>query len=389
MGAFLHLADEHSARETTPRVAIVHSFYSSRNPSGENVAVRQQAVALRRAGYTVEIFDQQTDQRELSSFYPLQAAWHVSSGRGPGPNLGDFAPDVIHVHNLFPNFGKAWIKKAPAPVVASLHNYRPLCGAGIFFRDGHTCTECLDRKSSVPAVQHGCYRGRLRSLPVAIGQRFEKDELLKNADAVIALSDQMRSLYLKAGVPSEKIHILPNFLPLDLDLGAGPGGDFWLYAGRLSEEKGILELAAQWPAGRNLVVVGSGEQEHELRALGRDDIRVIGSASRAEILNLMRGAVGLVFPSKWFEGLPMVYVEALSSGTPVLAWEPSVVASLVASEGTGTVAGQNLEEALAAAEPQFRRLREHCRSVFESTYTEVKWVDGLRRIYQAAQSTKR
>lgn len=369
------------------KVAIVHSFYSSRNPSGENIAVQQQAAALRRAGYDVEVFAQRTDERELMKLYPLEAAWHVSSGNGPRPNMEKFGPDIVHVHNLFPNYGKKWIRDSKVPVVASLHNYRPLCSAGIFFRDGHTCTECLDKRSSLPAVLHGCYKGRLQSVPVAIGQRFEKDPLLAGADAVIGLSSQMRSFYERAGVPSEKIHILPNFLPSDLDVGLGGGGDYWLYAGRLSEEKGILSLVAEWPEGHTLLIVGSGDQERELLDLNRKNVMFVGPTSRTRLLELMRGAMGLVFPSKCYEGFPMVYVEALSSGTPVLTWEPSVVASLVREERTGmTSKDRDLEATLSAAAAEFPHLRKHCRQVFDSTYAEGSWITRLGRIYAAAQT---
>ena len=369
------------------RVALVHSFYSSRSPSGENIAVQQQANALRRAGYTVEVFAQRTDERERRKLYPLQAAWHVSSGKGPRPDMAQFTPDIIHVHNLFPNYGKEWIRDSTVPVVASLHNYRPLCSAGIFFRDGHTCTDCLDKRSSLPGVLHGCYKGRLQSVPVAIGQRFENDQLLAGADAVISLSGQMRSFYERAGVPAEKIHVLPNFLPTDLDVGLGVGGDYWLYAGRLSEEKGILPLVSEWPEDHRLLVVGSGEQERELLELNRKNVTFIGPTSRPRLLELMRGALGLVFPSRCYEGFPMVYVEAMSSGTPVLTWEPSVVASLVREERTGMAAkGLDLQTTLSVAATEFPNLRNHCRQVFESTYTEDSWMNRLGRIYAAVQT---
>lgn len=176
------------------RVAVVHSFYSSRQPSGENIVVDQQIAALRRAGHTVELFAQRTDEREGNPLYPLEAAWSTATGIGRAPRLADFNPDVVHVHNVFPNFGKQWIAGSPAPVVSSLHNYRPLCAAGTFFRDGQVCTDCLDKRSSKPALVHGCYRGRVGSLPVAIGQRFEMDPMLQDVARVIALSDQMKRI---------------------------------------------------------------------------------------------------------------------------------------------------------------------------------------------------
>lgn len=370
------------------RVAIVHSFYSSKVPSGENIVVQQQADALRRAGYSVEVFAQRTDQREQSKLYPLEAALTVATGRGPSPRrLWDFNPDVIHVHNLFPNYGKQWLAQPIAPVVSSLHNYRPLCAAGTFFRDGKVCTDCADSKSSLPAVKHGCYKGRAASVPVALGQRFERDPFLAEASAIVALSDQMRSHYTSYGVPAEKLHVLPHFLPDPLDGGQGQGGDYWLYAGRLSHEKGILPLVREWPAGRPLVIAGQGELESEVSAAAEGkDIQLLGAVGRERLMELMRGATGIVFPSRWMEGFGLVYMEALAAGTPVLAWEPSVVSSFIDEDGTGAVVRGSLAEALVAADAAFPSLRLHCRKVFERRYRESQWVEGIRDIYNAANN---
>lgn len=376
----------HDSRENGLRVAIVHSYYSSRNPSGENAAVEQHIAALRRAGCSVALFAERTDDRESRKMYPLAAALHVASGLGPRPDLAAFAPDVIHVHNLFPNFGKAWLRDAPAPVVTTLHNYRPLCAAGTFYRDGDVCTVCSDIHSSVPAVTHGCYRGRLQSIPVAIGQRFEADLTLTEASAVIALSEQMRDIYTAAGVPTEKIHILPNFLPLGLDGGKGEGGDYWLYAGRFSAEKGIVPLLSQWPANQSIKVVGSGEAGADVAELSATNIEVIGRVNRQRMMELMRGAKGLVFPSKWFEGFPLIYAEALAAGTPIVTWPPSVVAGLVDQEGTGiTGHSSSIAETIAVADSTFPQLRDHCRNVFEASYTEDAWISRLLQIYNSVK----
>lgn len=348
----------------------------------------QHAEALSRAGYEVEIFAQHTDERELGKLNLLEAAATVATGYGRSPNLGNFAPDIIHVHNLFPNYGKAWISSATAPVISTLHNYRPLCSAGILFRGGRVCTDCLDSKSSLPAVLHGCYRGRAQTVPVALGQRFDKDVLLTGSTGLIALSEQMKALYLQAGVPAEKIHVLPNFLPSSLDVGKGSGGNYWLYAGRFSEDKGILDLLSQWPEEKRLIVAGSGELDTAVRAAAGSNVEIIGAVKRDRLVGLMRGAKGLVFPSKWFEGFPMVYPEALASGTPILTWKPSVVADLVRAEGTGLVAdGLSVRDAVAAAEGKFDGLRDHCRSVFEGSYTEGRWTTTLASIYRGAIAT--
>jgi glycosyltransferase involved in cell wall biosynthesis len=338
-------------RPGTLKVAVVHSFYSSSQPSGENQVVLQQVDALRRAAVSVDLVAVRTDTLARSPIYPLQAGLIVATGRGRSPlsDLRALDPDVVHVHNLFPNFGRTWVREWPGPLVATVHNFRPLCAAATFYRDGRVCTKCLDSRSPVSAVRYGCYRAsRLRTLPLAISTRFERDPVLDRADRVLVLSDTMRSLYATAGVPEARLQVVSNFLGVDIP-EPGVGGGPWAFVGRLAEEKGILELVRDWPPGYELVVVGDGPLRAAAEAAALPGVRFLGDLPRARVFDILRDATGLVFPSRWYEGFPMVYLEALAAGTPVVAWEPSSVAQLVAAEGTGIVGGSALEVSLARA----------------------------------------
>ena len=106
------------------RVAIVHSYYSSRQPSGENVVVDAQAAALTEAGHDVHVVARRTDEEERRSLHSVRAAWTVATGVGADPTdeLRAFRPDVVHVHNLFPNFGTSWLARWAGPVVATLRD---------------------------------------------------------------------------------------------------------------------------------------------------------------------------------------------------------------------------------------------------------------------------
>lgn len=369
------------------RVAVVHSFYTAKQPSGENTVVTQQVDALRRAGYSVELFARHTDHEQARTrLYPVKAAATVATGHGPHPigDLTEYRPDIVHVHNLFPNFGRSWVPRWSGPLVATLHNFRPLCSAGTFFRDGHVCTECLDAHSSRPAVQHGCYRdNRLATVPVAMGQKFADDPVLQRADHLIVLSDLAKELYAKAGVPVERMSVMSNFLDEPGDVG--PGGFDWVFVGRLSPEKGVLEMVREWPESQPLRIVGTGPLQEEVeRAAAGKSVRLLGQLSPAEVREQLRTARGLVFPSRCFEGFPMTYLEALSAGTPVLAWEPNSVAGMVQRDGTGQVVEEPLSQALAQATTTFPSLRQHCRETFDRQYAEAAWVRRLRAVYDQA-----
>jgi glycosyltransferase involved in cell wall biosynthesis len=372
------------------KIALVHSFYASAQPSGENRAVELQAAALRSRGHTVAEFSVRTDDVSVQSLYAVRSAAKVASGVGLNPldEIRTFDPDITHIHNLFPNYGRRWVGRLQGPVVATLHNFRPLCPAGTFFRDGRVCTTCLDSRSALPAVRHKCYRDRrAQTLPLAISTRFDQDPLLRRADALIVLNPKMEDLYSQAGIDRKKLVTVPNFVPGGQ---AGPGGDRWVYAGRISPEKGIVELLKVWPESIPLDVLGDGPAMAEARRIAPMGVVFHGNSSPATVSGYMKHARGLVFSSQWYEGLPTVYLEALSCGTPTLSFGPNSVSSLVAREGTGLVGSLDaVETSLEKASTAFSELRSHCRRVFDNCYSEDAWLNNIFVLYSLAMDAAR
>jgi len=368
------------------RIAVVHSFYSSRQPSGENVVVDLQVEALRRAGHEVAVVSRSTDELEQAATYPLRAGFRAATGRGDSPlaEVRAHRPDVVHVHNLFPNLGRRWVERLDVPMVATLHNYRPLCPAGTLLRDGATCTLCPDTGSARHAVVHACFKdSRAQTLPVALGTRFADDPVLRCARRVVTLSEAMSRTYEHFGISADRLVTVPNFVGAATP-SPGDRDDRWLFVGRLTPEKGILALLEAWPADRPLLVVGDGPSAERARQLAGPAVTFLGQRPHAEILELMGLVRGLVFPSLWPEGLPTVYLEALAAGLPVLAWPQSVVGTLVAADGTGLVHdGADLPALLAEADRLFPTLGDHCHSVFDRRYSEQAWSATMTDLYRS------
>lgn len=377
------------------RVAIVHSFYRSENPSGENAAVEAEADALRRHGYTVLLVGRSSDQAQDEPLYRLRSAGRVGTGWGHAPleELEAFAPDVVHVHNLFPNFGHRWVERLRVPLVHTLHNFRPFCASGDHFRDGAPCTLCT-ANGAHEALRHRCYRDSvLATAPLAlrIARGAGRDPVLRRADAVLALTDRMRDALMDAGIDAARIRRWSNFLPAHLDPGAGSrravadGRDAgFLYVGRLEPAKGIAQLVEAWPEGARLTIVGGGPDHARVQdaAAGRPDVDLVGSTSRAEVLELMQRARALVLPSRWFEGQPLVYLEALACGLPVLATDPSSVAARVESEGTGRrfVSVSELADAVGAGLDSLPPAVQ-VRRAFDARYTEQAYLQRVDELY--------
>lgn len=383
------------------RIALVHSFYGERQPSGENAQVEAEIAALTRAGIDVRLFAVKTDEREHDRFYRTRTAARVATGRGKSPlgAIEDFAPDVVHVHNLFPNFGRRWVDNVRVPVVATMHNFRFACSNGLLFRDGHICTDCPDgRRWS--GVRHRCYRDSFAaSLPLAIALRRgpAADPLLARAERILCLSRRQRAMLEADGIERERLVEWTNFLPDDMVTGrpnpAGIRGSKragFLFVGRLAPEKGILELVRNWPADRLLRIVGDGPQVDEVRRIASAKlVEVLGRVSRREVIELMSDSRALIMPSLCPEGAntPLVFMEALACGLPTVVTRACDVAEQVEREGVGAVVEDlGAMATAAAAVANDASQPERCRALFETRFTAQKWIARSVALYTSLVS---
>lgn len=324
------------------KVAFVHSYYSDDQPSGENVIVDAQISALQSLGIDAKVFSRRTSDISKKTGYKFSSAFNVATGFGFSPleEINKFQPDVIHVHNLFPNFGTNWLNKWDGPLVATLNNFRPVCASGTLLRESKFCNLCPD-KGQIHGLIHSCYRGsKLATLPLTIrnsGGIFT-DPVIKRADSLIVLSETARNMYLGFGLDPERIELIPNAIS---GKGFNPDkshGNSWVFIGRLSEEKGISKLLKYWDPSQELIVYGDGPLRKDVLAARTNNIRYGGLVAREQIPSLLAESTGLVFPSECIEGgTPISYIEALAAGRPVLAFSNNSVAADVIEKNTGKV----------------------------------------------------
>jgi glycosyltransferase involved in cell wall biosynthesis len=307
------------------RVLLLHSRYLSGAASGENQVVADEARLLRDAGHEVWVHAPTTTAAAMVDRLRAggSAVWSASAARAVARAVRRRGVDVVHVHNLFPNLSPAVLRAAAsagAAVIVTLHNYRLMCLPANLLRNGRVCELCVGR---LPwrGVVFGCYRESVLG-SAAIAGSLVLHRAIGSFNAVtrfLAVSDFVKSKYVEAGVPAERISVKPNFT-WPVSRRKGPG-DYFLFVGRLSSEKGLMTLLDAWRerAPGMLIVAGDGPLANELRREAPPNVEFLGSVPHAEVPSLLASARALVVPSRCYEAAPKAIIEAFAAGVPVIA----------------------------------------------------------------------
>ena len=334
------------------KVMVVHARYRQRG--GEDAAVDAEMALLAGDGH--HVIPVLFDNREFAKVSSIGAAtgtiWNSGAAQTVRDAIRENRPDVVHVHNTFPAASPAVFKAVGAlPLVHTIHNYRWICPAATLLRDGVPCRACVGR---LPwrGVWHACYGGgRAASAVVATALSLHRAMgTLNHVDRFIALTDFARKTLVEGGLAAERIVIKPNFTARGQSPNTGGRESYVLFVGRLSEEKGIAVLAEAWRRHADLPpleVVGDGPMRQLLE--GVPNVRLLGVASPDAVRRRMELARLLVVPSIWYEGLPLVVVEAYAAGLPIIGSDLGGLTELIHDGETGWLVPPGEPDALASA----------------------------------------
>ncbi len=283
------------------------------------------------------------------------------------------------------------------PEVIHTHGYR----ADVLAR-GPANREGIATVTTVHGFTGGGWKNRLyEALQIRSFKRF---------DAVVAVSEPLRSGLLAAGVPHDHVRMIRN-APVDVGsklsrtaareaLGLGVEGPIIGWVGRLSPEKGADVLLAAMDALGDTDVgcsyVGDGPERTPLEGqveemvrsggLGNDQVRFHGSVPEA---GRLLQAFDVVVLSSRTEGTPMILFEAMDAGVPVVTTRVGGVPDVVTEREAILVPSENPEELAGAirkvlddpavahgmAERAQRRLRRE--------FTQEAWLDAYEEVYRS------
>ena len=385
------------------RILVAHNHYQQ--AGGEDESFAAEVSALRGAGHEVHTYAVHNDSihgmRKLG--VAVRTLWNRRSYQEVRSLIRQHRPDVCHFQNTFPLISPSAYYAAKAervPVVQHLRNYRLLCPGALFFRDGKVCETCLNKTIPLPGVLNKCYRGSLAGSATVVAM-LTLHRGLRTWDRLInvyvSLTEFAKRKFVQGGFDGSRIVVKPNFVTPDP--GPGPGdGNYAVFLGRLSHEKGITTLLRAWEqnglgAAFPLKVIGSGPSDVEVKAAAARGagIEYLGRMPARDAYDVVGRASMLVLPSEWYETFGRVAVEAFAKGTPVIASDLGAMAELIDNGRTGLLFRPGDSNDLAAkvrellANPQrLRAMRAEVRREFEAKYTARENVRRLIEIYEMA-----
>jgi glycosyltransferase involved in cell wall biosynthesis len=246
--------------------------------------------------------------------------------------LDKFKPDIVHIHNfnfqLTPSILPE-IKKRDIKIVYTAHDSQLVCPYHRLynFQKDKICTKCIDGQFS-NCIKDRCFDASLMKSSVGAIESYlyhGLDYYNKYIDEIISpskfLAEKLNHLYKK------EIHIIPNFVELNIS-SINKKEDFLLYFGRVSKEKGIIDILSFFEKNRIVLkIIGNGTEVNNI--IESESIEYLGPKYGNELFEYIQRAKFVIQPSKWYENCPMTIIESFACSTPVIGSKHSGFLELI------------------------------------------------------------
>ncbi len=382
------------------KVLLIHNYYKI--PGGEDVAVANEKRLLEQHGHEVLLYTRSNQEMESFSiwqklFLPFTALFSLRTYREVKCLIKRERPDIVHVHNTLTLISPSVYYASftcGVPVVQTMHNFRLLCPAATFMRNGNVCEDCVHYGLQC-AIHHGCYRdSKIQTLiSVAVLKMHRIFGTYRRLN-YICLTDFNKQKLLQLNrngkriVKPENIYIKPNFVWRE-NSTIYDRKEQYIYVGRLDLLKGIYVLLEAWKEfpDKKLLICGSGPEEAKVKQYieknRMNQVSLLGQLSHEKVLNLIRESKALLMPTLWYEGQPMVILESYAVGTPVIGSNLGNVSSMVIPGATGMKFKPGDAEALRTAIRVMDKTDMwDVPKIYDALYSPEKNYEILKKIYE-------
>ena len=350
------------------KILLVHNYYGSSAPSGENKVFEAEKSMLEKHGHEVAVYTRHSD--EIRKGNVIARLWGNLKGavctvgnpfaaRAVVKTCREFMPDVVHFHNTFPLISPLAVRAASkyAPVVMTLHNYRTACAAGVPTKDGKICSLCIDKRCAWDGIKNRCYRGScLATVPLSINIALYRRWLPRWVRRFMVFSEFQRNKMREYGFPNDVMALKPNSICPDHQCHNEISKENQIvYVGRLSPEKGVHTLINAWrmlgdSIGCRLILIGDGDYRADYESFAEGlDIEFRGKQANDTVRSAIARSKALILPSECWEGMPMTILESFAVGTPCVVSDLGALPEYIRCGELGEMFEAGNAESCAAA----------------------------------------
>ena len=382
-------------------VLMVHNFYQI--GGGEHTVFNNEIELLKNNGHKVITYTR--DNKELNGsklkllLSPLSTIWSFKTYREVKQIIKNEKIDIVHCHNTFPLISPSVYyaaRKMKVPVVQTIHNFRFLCPAGIFYRDGHICEQCRINQNFKSAIKHRCYRNsKIQTLIIVMMLKFHRLIGTYKKINYIFLTDFNKLKFSNLiDINGNNVFVKPNFVNrVKLNNNNKKEENKFVFYGRLEENKGIRTLLEAWknvPKNYKLHIYGEGS----LKKLVLDyeekfsNIKYYGFKPQKEVCQDLIQSNGLIMPSELYETFGMTIAESFSLGIPAIVSNIGNPSRIVEESKGGVIcnfhSSISLSDSLDKIIKNKKIYSKNAKEYYEKHFNPEKNYEELINIYEKA-----
>lgn len=313
----------------------------------------------------------------------------------------DTKPDLIHLHifqhQISPSILDV-IKKYKLPAVYTAHDLKMLCLNYKMLQHGKICEKCRGGKYYHCALNKCVKNSFIKScINVEEGYFHSWRKSYDAIDEITTPSSFYKKKFEEFGIDPNRVTHIPNFLDTEkvrVNI-TKENTAYYLYLGRLSEEKGIFTLLKAFRnINANLYIVGTGPLERKTEQYIQENnmhyVKQLGFKSGQELKDIVGNAKAVILPSEWYENGPYSAIEALQLGRPIIGADIGGIPELVNGNGflfrSGDVKelAEKVNKFQNMSNEEYVAMEKSSYRLFQRNYTADNHYKKLKKIYQKA-----